>query len=176
LELILSTTLTEFSLPVFIRFLSNLRHVLGKAQQDVQARGYDEQALVQFRLAPDMLPMKTQVCIACDAAKLCVSRVSGLDAPKFENTENNLVELIQRIDNTLNWLGNVPPDAMNGFEDKSITFPVGKTATRTMRADDYVRYWALPNMFFHITTTYDILRHNGVTLGKADYLMGSEAA
>jgi hypothetical protein len=160
--------------PVFKRFLSNLRHVLNKAQQDVQARGYDEQALVQFRLAPDMLPLKTQVCIASDAAKLCVSRISGLEAPKFDNTENSLSELVQRIDNTLNWLNTVPETALDGLEDKTITFLAGKT-TRTMRADDYVRYWAIPNLFFHVTTTYDMLRHNGVVLGKVDYLMGAEA-
>ena len=73
--------LSSASLPVFIQFLGNLRHLLAKAQADVAARGYDEQALVQYRLAPDMLPFKTQICIACDAAKLCVARISGLARP-----------------------------------------------------------------------------------------------
>ena len=80
--------LSSASLPVFAQFLGNLRHLLVKAQADVTARGYDEQALLQYRLAPDMLPFKTQICIACDAAKLCVARIGGLDAPKYENTEN----------------------------------------------------------------------------------------
>ena len=168
-------TLSSASLHVFTRFLGNLRHILTKAQADVAARGYDEQALVQYRLAPDMLPFKTQVCIACDAAKLCAARISGLDAPKYENTENTLAELIARIDNTVAWLQTVPASAMDGQEAKEITFPVGKTGTRTMNAEDYLMTWALPNLFFHITTVYAILRHNGVVLGKADYLAGATA-
>ena len=171
----MSLTLHAASVPVFTRFLGNLRHLLGKAQADVAARGYDEQALVQYRLAPDMLPFKTQICIACDAAKLCAARIGGLDAPKYDNTENTLAELIARIDNTVAWLQTVPAAALNGQEAKEITFPVGKTGTRTLLALDYVQTWALPNVFFHITTAYAILRHNGVALGKADYLAGAAA-
>ena len=169
----MSISLSSASLPVFIKFLGNLRHVLTKAQADVQARGYDEQALVQFRLAPDMLPFKTQICIACDAAKLCVSRVAGLDAPKFDNTENTLGELITRIDQTVQWLQSVPANALDGLESKEVTFPVGKNGTRTLKGEDYVKTWALPNVFFHITTAYAILRHNGVVIGKTDYLNGA---
>jgi hypothetical protein len=169
----MSITLSSASLPVFTKFLGNLRHILNKAQADVAARGYDEQALVQYRLAPDMLPFKTQICIACDAAKLCVARITGMDAPKFDNTESTLGELITRIDNTLAWLQTVPPNVLDGLEDKEITFPVGKNGSRTMRAEDYVKTWALSNMFFHITTAYAILRHNGVVIGKADYLSGT---
>ena len=166
-------TLYSASVPVFVQFLGNLRHLLVKAQTDVATRGYDEQALVQFRLAPDMLPFKTQICIACDAAKLCASRVSGLDAPKYDNTENTLAELITRIDNTVAWLQTVPASAIDQQESKEITFPVGKTGTRTLTGEAYVKTWALPNVFFHITTAYAILRHNGVPLGKVDYLSGS---
>lgn len=169
----MSITLYSASVPVFVHFLGNLRHILSKAQADVAARGYDEQALVQFRLAPDMLPFKSQICIACDAAKLCASRISGLDAPKYENTENTLVELIGRIDKTVAWLHTVPSDKVDGQDDKEITIPIGKDRTRTMRAQDYLMTWALPNMFFHITTAYDMLRHNGVVLGKSDYLAGA---
>lgn len=171
----MSITLASASLPVFEHFLGNLRHLLTKAQADVSARGYDEQALVQFRLAPDMLPFKAQIFIACDAAKLCAARIGGLEAPKFENTENTLAELIGRIDKTVAWLKTVPADAIDGQEAKEITIPLGKDRTRTMRAEDYLKTWALPNMFFHITTAYDILRHNGVVLGKADYLAGAAA-
>lgn len=171
----MSITLSSASLPVFTKFLGNLRHLLVKAQADVAARGYDEQALVQFRLAPDMLPFKTQICIACDAAKLCAARIGGLDAPKYDNTENTLAELIERIDNTAAWLQTVPASAIDGQEAKEIAFPVGKAGTRTMMAEDYLKTWALPNVFFHITTAYAILRHNGVALGKADYLAGAVA-
>lgn len=167
--------LSTASLSVFTQYLGNLRHLLVKAQADVTARGYDEQALVQYRLAPDMLPFKIQICIACDAAKLCVARITGLDAPKYENTENTLAELVQRIDNTVAWLKTVPASALDGQEDKEVTFPVGKTATRTMTAQAYLTTWALPNMYFHITTAYNILRHNGVVIGKGDYLVGPAA-
>ena len=167
--------LSSASLPVFVQFLGNLRHLLVKAQADVTARGYDEQALLQYRLAPDMLPFKTQICIACDAAKLCVARIGGLDAPKYENTENTLAELVQRVDNTVAWLKTVPASALDGLEDKEVTFPVGKSGTRTLTGQAYVLTWALPNVFFHITTAYTILRHNGVVIGKSDYLVGPAA-
>ena len=169
----MTISLSSASLPVFDKFLGNLRHLLTKAQADVQARGYDEQALVQFRLAPDMLPFKTQIYIACDAAKLCAARISGLEAPVFENTENTLEELIARIDKTRAWLKTVPPAALDGLDDKEVTVPTGRTTTRLMRGEDYLKNWALPNMFFHITTAYAILRHNGVTIGKTDFLLGA---
>ena len=170
----MSTTLSTASLPVFTLFLGNLRHLLTKAQADVAARGYDEQALVQYRLSPDMLPFKNQIFIACDAPKLCVSRITGLDAPKYDNVENTLAELITRVDNTVAWLKTVPAGALDGLEAREITFPVGKTGSRTMTAEAYVKTWALPNLFFHITTAYNILRHNGVEVGKIDYLLGAQ--
>lgn len=163
-------TLSSASLPVFIKFLGNLRHLLLKAQADVAARGYDEQALVQYRLAPDMLPFKIQICIACDAPKLAAARIGGLDAPKYENTENTLAELIARIDKTVDWLKTVPASSIDDQEAKEITFQVGPAGTHTMNAEEYLKTWALPNMYFHITTAYNILRHNGVVLGKADFL------
>ncbi len=169
----MAITLYSASVPVFIRFLGNLRHLVQRAQEDVLARKYDEQALVDFRLAPDMFPFRTQICIACDAAKLCASRISGIDAPKYENTESTLVDLVGRIDKTLEWLRTVPSEKIDGQDSKEITFTAGKESTRTMLAEDYLKTWALPNVFFHITTAYAILRHNGVDLGKIDYLAGS---
>jgi hypothetical protein len=168
----MTISLSSASLPVFHKFLSNLRFLLTQAQADVLTRGYDQQALVQYRLAPDMLPFKTQICIACDAAKLCAARISGLDAPVYENTENTLEELIVRIDNTLAWLQTVPASALDGLEGKEITFKSGKTSSRTMLAADYLMHWSLPNVYFHVTTAYAILRHNGVAVGKMDYLTG----
>jgi hypothetical protein len=129
--------------------------------------------LVDFRLAPDMLPLKNQILIACDAAKLCVARISGLEAPKFPDSESSLEDLQSRIQKTLDWIKSVPTNALDGLEEKQITFPVGKEATKTMKALDYVSFWALPNVYFHVTTAYNILRHNGVQIGKRDYLVGS---
>lgn len=152
--------------------LTNLSHLLAKAQTHAEAKKFDPSVLTQYRLAPDMLPFTRQVLIACDAAKLCVARLSDLEAPKFEDTETTLVELMSRIQKTLDWLKTVPASALDGTELKSITFPVGKDKTRTMTGEDYLKHWALPNVFFHVTTAYAILRHNGVDIGKADYLLG----
>jgi hypothetical protein len=102
-----------------------------------------------------------------------VARISGVEAPKFEDNEASFGELKARIQKTLDYLQSVPASALDGKEDKEITFPVGRDKTRTMTAQAYLTTWALPNFFFHVTTTYAILRHNGVDLGKADYLAGS---
>jgi uncharacterized protein len=119
-----------------------------------------------------MLPFTRQVLIACDAAKNGVARISGLEAPRFEDDEASFPELKARIRKTLDYLASVPAGALDGTEDKDITFPVGRDNTRTMKAEAYLKHWALPNFFFHITMAYAILRHNGVELGKSDYLLG----
>lgn len=158
------------SVPLFQHMLRNLVHILDKGEANAQARKFDPAVLANFRLAPDMLPFTRQVLIACDAAKLAVARISGGEAPKFDDTEATFPELKARIAKTLDYLGSVPASALDGTEDKEITFPVGREATRTMTAQAYLTTWALPNFFFHVTTAYAILRHNGVDLGKADYL------
>ncbi|MDB5943975.1 MAG: hypothetical protein JWQ13_3541 [Ramlibacter sp.] len=163
------------SVPVFKNMLGNLSHFLDKAQAHAEARKFDPQVLVDYRLAPDMLPFKRQVLIACDAAKNGLARLAGVEAPKFEDKENSLPELKERIRKTLDYLDSVPRDSIDGCEDKEITFPSGRDSTRTMKGEAYLLNWALPNLFFHVTTAYAILRHNGVELGKGDYLMGPRA-
>lgn len=171
----MSISMSSASLPVFRLMLSNLSHLLDKAQADADARKYDPAVLVQYRLAPDMLPFVRQILIACDAVKNGVARISGVEAPKFEDNESTLAELKARIQKTLDYLATVPDATLDGTEEKEITFPVGRDATRTMKAEAYLKHWVLPNMFFHITTAYAILRHNGVPLGKRDYLTGADA-
>ena len=163
------------SVPVFQHMLRNLSHILDKAEAHAAAKKFDPTALTTFRLAPDMLPFTRQILIACDAAKNGVMRLSGVEAPKFEDNEQTFAELKARIGKTLDFLATVPADKIDGTEAKEITFPIGKDKTRTMRGEDYLRLWVLPNVFFHITTAYAILRHNGVELGKADYLAGANA-
>lgn len=170
----MTISMSSASLPVFKRMLSNLDHFLARAQEFVDAKKCDPAALTQFRLAPDMLPFSRQVLIACDAAKNAIARLTGVAAPKFDDVETTLPELRARIQKTLDYLATVSPDELNGTESKEITFPVGKEATRTMFGEDYLKHWALPNLFFHVTTAYAILRHNGVALGKADYLLGAD--
>lgn len=171
----MSLSMSSASLPVCIKMLENLSHLLDKAQAFVDIKQCDPQALTQFRLAPDMLPFSRQILIACDAAKNGVARLSGLEAPRFDDTEVTLAELKARIHKTLDFLGSVPPGKIDGSEDKPITFPVGRDNTRTMAGEAYLKHWMLPNVFFHVTTAYLILRHNGVELGKRDYLLGAEA-
>jgi len=161
--------------PIFRTTLGNLSHILDKAQAHADARKFDASVLTQFRLAPDMLPFTRQVLIACDAAKNGVARISGVEAPKFEDNEVTFADLKARIQKTLDWLATVPAASLDGTEEKSITFPVGREKTRTMTGEAYLKHWMLPNFFFHVTMAYAILRHNGVDLGKSDYLAGAAA-
>ena len=170
----MSISMYSASVPVFTTMLGNLSHFLDKAQAFVDQKPCDPAALTQFRLAPDMLPFTRQVQIACDAAKNAVARISGVAAPRYEDTEQTLPELKARIQKTLDYLATVPASTIDGTENKEITFPVGREATRTMLGEAYLKHYALPNMFFHVTTAYAILRHNGVALGKTDYLMGAQ--
>lgn len=171
----MSISMSSASVPICATMLNNLSHFLTKAQAFVDQKKCDPTALTQYRLAPDMLPFTRQILIACDAAKNGLARIAGVEAPKFEDNETTLADLQQRIRKTLDYIQSVPADKLDGTEDKDITFPVGRDATRTMKAEAYLKHWMLPNLFFHVTTAYAILRHNGVELGKADYLLGSAA-
>ncbi len=171
----MSITMSSACLPVCTSMLTNLSHFLDKAQEFVDAKKCDPAALTQYRLAPDMLPFTRQVQIACDAAKNGVARLSGVEAPKFEDNEASLSELKARIKKTLDFLATVPTAKLDGTEAKDITFPVGKDATRTMSGEAYLKHNMLPNLYFHVTTAYAILRHNGVDIGKRNFLTGASA-
>lgn len=171
----MSVSMSSMSLPVFEQMLGNLSHFLDKAQAHADAKKFEPAVLLQSRLAPDMLPLTRQILIACDAAKNGVMRLSGVEAPKFDDTESSVAELKERISKTLAYLATVPVAQLEGSAEKDITFPVGKDKTRTMKGEAYLKHWMLPNFFFHVTTAYAILRHNGVELGKSDYLAGSKA-
>ena len=171
----MTISMSSASLPVFKAMLGNLSHFLDKGQAHAEAKKFDPAVLLQFRLAPDMLPFTRQILIACDGPKNGMARISGVEAPKFEDNEATFPELKARIQKTLDYLNSVPNEKVDGTEDKDITFPVGRDKTRTMKAEAYLKHWVLPNFYFHITTAYAILRHNGVELGKADYLVGAKA-
>jgi hypothetical protein len=171
----MSISMSSASVPVITTMLGNLSHFLDKAQAFIDLKKCDPQALTQYRLAPDMLPFTRQVQIACDAAKGVIARLAGVEAPKHEDTELTLAELKARIQKTLDFIASVPTEKIDGTEQRDITFPVGRDATRTMKGEDYLKLNALPNLFFHVTTAYAILRHNGVDLGKRDYLRGAQA-
>lgn len=171
----MAISLYSATVPVFQHMLRNLSHILEKGAASAAQRGFDPSGLTTARLAPDMLPFTRQVLIACDAAKNGVARVSGVEAPKFADEETTFDELRARIQRTLDYLATVPAAALDGKDDADVTFPIGRDKTRTMKAQAYLTTWVLPNFFFHVTTTYALLRHNGVPLGKADYLAGAAA-
>ena len=171
----MTISMSSASLPVFKALLGNLSHILDRGAAHAEARKFDPSVLLQLRLAPDMLPLTRQVQIACDAAKNGIARISGVEAPKFEDTEATFADLRARIQKTVDYLNSVPNDRMDGTEDKEITFPVGKDKTRTMTGEAYLKHWAMANFHFHVTMAYAILRNNGVELGKADFLAGAEA-
>ena len=166
----MSITLSSASLPVFQTALSNLQHCLNKAEANAAERKFDPNVFVTARLAPDMLPFAAQIRIACDAAKNGTARLAGIEAPKFEDNETTFAELKARIAKTLAWLATVPAASLDGREEAQITFPVGRDKTRTMTGEAYLKHWAIPNLFFHVTTAYALLRHNGVEVGKRDYM------
>ena len=157
------------SVPLFLRMLKNLKNILEKASAFADTKRIDGQVLVSSRLAPDMLPLSSQIQIACDTAKGCGARLAGVDMPKMEDNEKTIPELINRIQATIEFLKTITPEQIDGTEDKHIVlkFP---NSTFEFQGLSYLQGFVLPNFFFHCTTAYAILRHNGVELGKMDYL------
>lgn len=154
--------------------LRNLSHILAKGEAHAAARRIDPLVLTGDRLAPDMFPLRRQVQIACDGAKNGLARLAGIEPPKFEDTEQTFEELRARIDKTLAFIASVPAERVDGTEERDITFPAGPDRTRTMKGFAYLTQWMLPNLYFHVTTAYAILRKDGVEIGKLDYLLGDQ--
>jgi uncharacterized protein len=159
----------EASIPTFLHTLRNLKAILEKGIAHAEARKYDPNLLAATRLTADMLPLTRQIQIASDAAKGAAARLTGVDPPKFEDNETTMAELIARIDKTIDYLQGFKPEQFEGAEDKTITIQTPRQ-TFTFPGLIFLRHWALPNFFFHVTTAYGLLRHNGVELGKMDYL------
>lgn len=150
------------------KMLQNLRAWLEKAKVHATERGYDPDVLAAARLAPNQFALVRQVQSACDTAKFIAARVGGVEAPRHEDNEKTLDELFERIDKTLTFLDTVEPAAVDGAEDKVIRLAF--LGDKGVRAEDYVVEFAIPNFYFHVTTAYSILRHNGVELGKRDFI------
>ncbi len=157
------------SIPVFIRMFENLVHILEKAVAYARDRKIDPVVLVNYRLHPDMLPLSRQVQIATDIAKGCAARLAGEEPSRYEDNEATLEDLQQRVRKTVDLLRGFSAAQIDGTEDREIHLTVGGQAL-SFRGLPYLLNFVLPNVFFHITTTYAILRHCGVDLGKADYL------
>ena len=160
------------SVDLLANALSNLSHVLEKGQANAVARKIDPAVFLAARLAPDMFPLTRQVQIASDIAKFGVSRLAGVEAPKFEDKEQTFEELRSRIARTIDFVKSVPAGALEGSEDRIIKVPLRDRALE-FKGLDYLVRWVVPNVYFHVTTAYAILRHNGVDVGKNDFLTGS---
>jgi len=155
--------------PIFVRMLGNVLQWLDKAEAHAQAKKFDTGVYLTARLAPDMLPFVRQIQIACDAVKFGVARLAGVDAPKFEDNEASLADLRARIRKTLDYIESVPAAQIDGTDAKDIVVP-RRDGSMTLKGEAYLKQFVLPNFFFHVTTTYALLRHCGVDLGKADFL------
>ncbi len=165
----MTISMYQASVPRFVNILGNLSAILDKAQAHVDAKKLDPAALTSYRLFPDMLPMTKQVQIACDTAKGVVARLAGMEIPAYEDNEKTLAELRARIAKTVAFIQTVTPAQIDGSEDKEIVIKRGDKETR-YKGMQFLLGHALPNFYFHVTTAYNILRHNGVEIGKRDYL------
>jgi len=158
----------KMTVPLFTKSLNNLHSILDKALQHAETKKFDVEVLLNSRLAPDQFHFIRQIQIACDTAKLCVARLTGKEAPSHADTEKTLPELKARLQDTIKFLNSVSASDFAGSEEKKITTP--RWENKHLLGMDYVTHHALPNIYFHVTTAYAILRHNGVDIGKKDYL------
>jgi hypothetical protein len=159
----------QASVPVFARALNNLATILEKAAAHAEARKIDPAVMINYRLYPDMLPLARQIHIATDGAKGGVARLAGVEPPKYEDNEASFPELVARLRKTVAYLETFKPEQIDGAEDKTVSWKT-QTTTRTMQGMPYLLSHVTPNVYFHVTTAYDILRHCGVEIGKQDFL------
>ena len=165
----MTISMYQASAPRFVNMLNNLTSILDKAQAHVDAKKLDAAVLTTYRLFPDMLPLTKQVQIACDTAKGVVARLAGVDIPVHEDNEKDLADLKTRFAKTIAFIQSVTPDQIDGTEEKEIVIKFGQKETH-YKGMQFLLGSALPNFYFHVTTTYDILRHNGIEIGKSDFL------
>jgi hypothetical protein len=159
----------QASVPVFTRGFANLSEILGKADAHAAERKIEPSVFINSRLAPDMFPLSRQIQIATDVTKGGVARIAGIEVPSFADTEATFPELQARIKKTVDFIQGVKPAQIDGTEEKEITLKVGGS-DMTFKGQTYLLNFVLPNFYFHITAAYAILRHNGLPIGKGDYL------
>ena len=165
----MTISMYQASVTVCIRSLKNLVSILEKGATYAETKKIDQHVLVNSRLFPDMFPLSRQVQIASDIAKRGAAELAGTEAPKFEDNETTFPELIDRVQKTISYLDTFKPEQIDGSEEKTITLKVGENSL-SFQGMPFLLYFVLPNVYFHVTTAYDILRHCGVELGKQDFL------
>ncbi len=159
----------QASIPAFARMLKNLSGILEKAAAHAEAKKIDPAVFVSARLAPDMFPLSRQIQIASDAVKGCAARLAGAEVPSWADTETTFPELQARIEKTIDFLESFKPAQIDGSEERRITLKIGRREV-TYLGKPYLFEFVIPHFYFHVTTAYDILRHNGVEIGKTDYI------
>lgn len=160
----------QASVPALVRALNSLAVILEKGQTHAESHGIDPAVLLQSRLYPDMFPLVRQVQIASDIARRGMARLAGTEAPKIEDTELSFSELIDRLHQTVIYLEGFTPEQIVGTEAMEVTVPIGRGETISMQGKPFLQFFVLPNVYFHVTTAYAILRHNGIDIGKRDFL------
>ena len=168
----MSTSLYNATVPVFKQMLLALSDVLKKGEEYAEQKKFDSTVLLQARLFPDMLPLVRQVQIACDFAKSVPSRLAGVEVAAYEDTEQTFAELQQRIAKTLTLISAFTPAQLDGSAVKEIVLRPGTPKEKKLAVEDYTLKYGMPQFFFHVTTAYNLLRSNGVEIGKKDF-MGS---
>ena len=166
----MSMSMHSASVPAFVHMLNNMSSWLDKAQAHAEARKFDSVNYLGLRLAPDMLPFTRQVQICTDGAKGCVARLAGLEPPKWEDDEATLNDVRARVRKTVDYALSVPAEQIEGSEAREILLPTRSGEPRRFTGQTYLLTFVLPNFYFHATTTYALLRHAGVEVGKKDYL------
>ena len=156
---------------VFKKALTQLLVVIEKGVANAKARNFDPNVFVTQRLAPDMLPFAKQIQLTSDFAKNSMARLAGIDPPKFEDNETTIDELVARVKKTLEYIDTVPEAAVDAGEARDIKIPL-RDRTLEFKGLAFLQNWALPNFYFHYVTAYNLLRHNGVDIGKRDFLGG----
>ncbi|MBK9218187.1 MAG: DUF1993 domain-containing protein [Uliginosibacterium sp.] len=167
----MALSMYQSSIPMLKRMLGSLATILDKAVAHAEAKKIDPAVLFGARLFPDMFPLSRQVQIATDQAKGCAARLAGVEVPKYEDNETNFAELQARLAKTIAFLDSLTPAQIDGSEGKDIVVQV-RDLKLDFKGQDYLLQWVLPNFYFHVTTAYNILRHNGIEIGKKDYLGG----
>ena len=166
----MSVSMHSSSVPVFVRMLNNMLAWLDKAQAHAEARKFDTANYLGMRLAPDMLPFTRQVQIATDGVKGCVARLSGQEVPKWDDNEASFDDLRARLRKTIDYVQSVPAAQIDGSEAREIVLPMRSGDPLRFTGESYLKHFVLPNLYFHSSMTYALLRHAGVDLGKRDFL------
>ena len=158
------------TVPVFDRMLANMQTWIRTARDHAKAKGFDESVYLTLRLAPDMLPLARQIQIASDSAKSGAARLAGIEVPSWPDNEATLDELVQRLQKTRDFLKGVDAGQINGSETRTVSVPRRDKEPLQFEGQDFMRFFNLPNFYFHATMLYALLRHAGVPLGKMDFL------